>query len=86
MKYTFKCEQFDYDPFRGDRLKEPCSIITIDTEQETLSGLLEQFEAFLRASGFQIDGYLDIVPHDEMTSDIEEIEHSKSYFDTERNK
>jgi len=34
-------------------------------DEASLTEMLESFEYFLRASGYHIDGYLDVVPHDE---------------------
>ena len=34
-------------------------------DEASLDQMLESFEYFLRASGYHIDGYIDVVPHDE---------------------
>ena len=33
--------------------------------EASLDEMLESFSYFLRASGYHIDGYIDVVPHDE---------------------
>ena len=54
MKYIFK----QVDNFTP-------SETTIEFTADTLSTVLEQFEMFLRGSGFQINGTLDFVSYDE---------------------
>ena len=69
MKITLKAEHYNYDLY-GQQSKEPLSTITYETKNDTLDGILEDFTNFLRGCGFQIDGYIDVVPYDEMPSDI----------------
>jgi len=60
MKYIFK--QIDsYTP----------SETTVEFTADTLSTVLEQFEMFLRGSGFQFNGNLDFV-QDEFEEEVEE--------------
>lgn len=40
------------------------TIIKVETEEVSLTDLLERFEDFLRACGFSFEGYLDFVPED----------------------
>lgn len=62
-RYTFKCEHFDYsNPFNPDEKID--STITQEFRAESLNDVLENFEMFLRGSGFYFDGHLDIVEDD----------------------
>lgn len=65
MKITFKGEHYDYSLY-GQQSKEPISTITYVTEHDTLDSILEEFTNFLRGCGYMIDGYLDVVPHEEI--------------------
>jgi hypothetical protein len=70
-RYTFTCEHFSYNNFTGDEE----NITTKHTTQfraDDLTTMLENFESFLRGSGFNFDGVLDIVPIDEGNSFEEE--------------
>ena len=59
-RYTFKCEHFDYsNPFNSD--ERIASTITQEFRGESLSDILENFEMFLRGSGFHFEGVVDIV-------------------------
>ena len=63
MKYVFK--QIDtYTP----------SETTVEFTADTLSTVLEQFEMFLRGSGFFFDGNLDFVDHEEQFKEFMELE------------
>ena len=63
MKYIFK--QIDtYTP----------SETTVEFTADTLSTVLEQFEMFLRGSGFFFDGNLDFVDHEEQFKELMELE------------
>ena len=63
MKYIFK--QIDtYTP----------SETTVEFTADTLSTVLEQFEMFLRGSGFFFDGNLDFVDHEEQFKEFMELE------------
>jgi hypothetical protein len=86
MKYIFK--QIDtYTP----------SETTVEFTADTLETILEQFHFFLRGSGFQTSGTLDFI-RDEDESEYcpkfepaeehyeDEVGHSPSYYDTDRNK
>ena len=88
MKYIFK--QIDeYTP----------SETTVEFTTDTINGIFEQFQFFLKGCGYVFNGQIDIVPdeeyygdgHDGMGSTLEdypELMETKSsyYFDTERNK
>ena len=64
MKYIFK--QVDtYTP----------SETTVEFTADALSTILEQFEMFLRGSGFQFNGNLDFVSYDEFQEEEVEEEH-----------
>ena len=74
MKYTLKMNEVDlYGQDNG-------ASVTLDFTAYTIEQMLERFEQFLSASGFVVDGYLDIVPFEENK------EHSDCYYDTDRNK
>ena len=69
-RYTFKCEHFDYNnPFNPE--ERISSTITQEFNAESLSDVLENFEMFLRGSGFHFDGQLDIVKEDEFENEQE---------------
>lgn len=83
MKYIFK--QIDtYTP----------SETTVEFTADGLSTILEQFELFLRGSGFYTSGTLDFIednfedcPKFEPAEEhYEEENHNPSYYDTDRNK
>jgi hypothetical protein len=63
-RYTFICEQFDYDEFTGDKIGVS-SKTTKEFNSEELDVILENFESFLKASGFRFNGHLEIVEEDE---------------------
>lgn len=86
-RYTFICEQFDYDEFTGDKIGL-LSKTTKEINSEELYVILENFESFLKASGFRFDGHLEIVGEDENLwderwndSDDEEEEQSNRVID-----
>lgn len=64
MKFTLKCEQFNYSNYPGE-VKSVNKAITHEFQNPSLSEALENFEAFLRGSGFVFDGYIDLVPNEE---------------------
>ena len=51
--------EFKYETPEGER------VITYQTDTETLGDVLEDFTNFLRAIGYYIDGYLDVVNDDQ---------------------
>ena len=64
-RYTFTCEHFDYNDFTGDE-QNVASKHTTEFRADTLETMLENFELFLRGSGFVFDGVIDVVkPEDE---------------------
>jgi hypothetical protein len=60
--------------------------ITVDSYADSLYEIIENFELFLRGSGFYLDGRLEIVPFDEDPPNFDFTELSKvskandSYF------
>jgi hypothetical protein len=75
-RYTFTCEHFEYDNFTGDKVGV-ASKTTTEFQTVDLSTMLENFESFLRASGFHFDGQLEIVHPDDYCVDIESTEDEK---------
>jgi len=63
-RYTFTCEHFDYDMFRGEE-NGVASKHTTEFRTDSLETMLENFELFLRGSGFHFDGVLDVVKPEE---------------------
>ena len=59
-RYTFTCEHLDYDMFRGEE-NGVASKHTTEFSADTLETMLENFELFLRGSGFVFDGVIDVV-------------------------
>jgi hypothetical protein len=59
-RYTFTCEHFNYDEFTGDRTTVSFKNTTVfDTDE--LSIMIENFDLFLRGSGFVFDGELNSI-------------------------
>jgi hypothetical protein len=91
-KFTLTCEHTN--PWTNE---STCKN-THEFEVETLSEVLENFELFLRGAGYIFDGVVDVVPteeddldawHEDIVSELDkevEAEHSKHYFDVDRNK
>jgi len=69
-RYTFTCEHFDYNNFTGAEL-DVASKHTTEFRADDLTTMLENFELFLRGSGFHFDGVLDVVKPDEEEIDFE---------------
>jgi hypothetical protein len=67
MKYVFK-QIDDYTP----------SETTIEFTADSLMTVLEQFEFFLKGSGFYFNGKLDIVNEDEWNEDNDGVEEFKT--------
>ena len=63
MKFTLKCEHYDYDIYTGKKLETEHVIIS-EFDAVGLDDILEKFEMFLRGNGFGIDGTLDVVKDD----------------------
>jgi len=63
MKFTLKCEHFEYDIYSGKEL-DVNNTVTHEFREESLSTILENFESFLRGNGFHFEGNLDIVNDD----------------------
>ena len=70
-RYTFTCEHFDYSNFTGEELDIVASKHTTEFRADDLTTMLENFELFLRGSGFHFDGVLDVVKPDEEEIDFE---------------
>jgi hypothetical protein len=62
-RYTFTCEHFDYDMFRGEE-NGVTSKHTTEFRADDLNTMLENFELFLRGAGFHFDGVIDVVNPD----------------------
>ena len=77
-KYTFICE-----PDPDDWEQEGQSKITFTFSDYRLDRMLEEFENFLRASGFHFDGHLEIWEKDE---EIDELDDIAELFDEKPNK
>jgi hypothetical protein len=69
-RYTFTCEHFEYDDFTGDEVGI-ASKTTTEFRADELTTMLENFESFLRASGYHFDGYLTIANDEEIQVDEE---------------
>lgn len=74
-KYTFTCEHFDYNIWNSDK-EQVASKSTMEFKADDLVTVLENFESFLRGSGFFFDGCIDVVndTEDEYTDDEDELE------------
>lgn len=89
MRYVLK-QIDDYTP----------SETTVEFQADNLYTILEQFEYFLKGSGYTLHGRLDIVPDSEYYGeelpsetvtvstfdDQGDIQHSHYYFDKDRNR
>jgi hypothetical protein len=73
-RYTFTCEHFDYESFEGLASEKVVSRHTTEFRAADLTTMLENFELFLRGSGFHFNGVIDIVNPDEDFFSDEEIE------------
>jgi hypothetical protein len=88
MKYQFKYIETD---LYG---KENGKTMVMEFSADALSDILENFEYFLRGSGFLIDGTIDIIGEESYEGDEysinltneEETAHSKYYYDYDRNR
>lgn len=74
-RYTFTCEHFNYNDFNG-REETVSSKHTTEFRADDLTTMIENYEMFLRGSGFNFDGVLDVVPN-------EPVEYGDSNFETE---
>lgn len=76
MSYmTFTCEH------RNPWDESLDSKITLETNSETLTDILAEFEQFLRGAGFHFDGQIDIVEqvdYDAINSMLEQVAESES--------
>ena len=59
MKYIFK-QIDDYTP----------STTTVKFDADSLDTIMQQFQFFLKGSGFHFDGIIDVVPTDETDDDV----------------
>jgi hypothetical protein len=87
MKFTLKCEHFEYDIYSGKEL-DVNNTVTHEFRGESLSTILENFESFLRGNGFHFEGNLDIVnddyPESACTSEYNDemdYDHPEANFD-----
>jgi hypothetical protein len=72
-RYTFTCEHLDYDMFRGEE-NGVASKHTTEFSADELTTMLENFELFLRGSGFVFDGVIDVVNPDAEFDNFEDNE------------
>jgi hypothetical protein len=72
-RYTFTCEHFDYDMFRGEENGVASTHIT-QFRADDLTTMLENFESFLRGAGFHFDGVIDVVSVDDGKEDLRAID------------
>lgn len=86
MKYKFIHIETD---LQG---KETGKVLSMEFSADSLDNVLENFEYFLRGSGFHIDGTLEVV-NDEPEGDEysinltdDNIIHSSHYYDYDRNR
>ena len=74
-RYTFTCEHFDYNDFNGDE-QNVAAKHTTEFRADTLETMLENFEMFLRGSGFHFDGVIDVVSlEDDVEDDVSVMSH-----------
>lgn len=88
--------EFSYT--QTDMFGKPEKTYNLSTNNLVLGDILQDFEMFLRGCGFQFDGTVDIVDENRIDPEPEGIEvtedmvkamaeqHSKFFYDTERNK
>jgi len=65
-RYTFKCENLEYDKSSNYSVLEEdqtriSSTHTTEFQADSLTTVLKEFELFLRGAGFHFNGQLDIV-------------------------
>ena len=77
-RYTFTCEHFDYDMFRGEE-NGVASKHTTEFRADNLTTMLENFDLFLRGSGFVFDGVIDVVNPDAEEIDNDEDDEPVNY-------
>jgi hypothetical protein len=70
-RYTFTCEHFDYNDFNGEE-QNVASKHTTQFRADDLTTMLENFEMFLRGSGFHFKGKLDFFDDEEWDNSDEE--------------
>ena len=84
-KFTFTCED-DPMPFSEGVVTKR----TFEFEAVHIDDVVTEFEMFLRGAGFNPNGTLDFIPDEEYYNAVHDtqnnIDHSESYFDVERNK
>ena len=71
MKYVFK---------QIDDISRANAVTTLEFSADTLSTVLEQFELFLKGSGFQFDGNLDFINLDD---GFDEFEPAEEHYEDE---
>ena len=72
-RYTFTCEHFDYDMFRGEE-NGVASKHTTEFRADDLTTMLENFELFLRGAGFHFDGVIDVVKPEEEEIEFDNVD------------
>lgn len=59
-KFTFVCQEESMPFYSGVESKR-----TVEFRADSLDDILNEFKQFLQGAGFNIDGYIDVVPFDE---------------------
>jgi hypothetical protein len=87
MKFTLKCEHYDYDIYSGKKL-DAIHVNVSEFDADGLDDILEKFEMFLRGNGFHFEGNLDVVnddyPESACTSEYNDemdYDHPEANFD-----
>jgi len=76
-RYTFICEHLEYDMFRGEE-NGVASKHTTEFNADDLTTMLENFELFLRGSGFHFVGTIDVVKPEDEFEDEEDFDNADS--------
>ena len=78
-KFTFIRES---DPDNWET--ESLSTISVTFTDFRLQRMLEEFENFLRASGFHFDGHLEIREKDEEVDELDDLDNLDEWFDKDK--
>ena len=63
---------------------EGVSTISVTFTDFRLQRMLEEFENFLRASGFHFDGHLEIWEKDEEVDELDDLDNLDEWFDKDK--
>lgn len=63
---------------------EGVSTISVTFTDFRLQRMLEEFENFLRASGFYFDGHLEILEKDEEVDELDDLDNLDEWFDKDK--